>query len=586
MIKKTKIVCTIGPASESKEVLKNLMLNGMNVARLNFSHGTHEEHQVRIDTIKEVREMLALPIAIMLDTKGPEIRLGQFGVESVELKIGDIFTLTPKDIQGDQSIVSISYKELYKDVHVGGTILIDDGLVELTIREITEDGDLICRVENNGILKSKKGVNVPNMRISLPAVTEKDKSDLRFGVKNGIDYVAASFVRKAQDVIDIRRVLEESGGANVRIIAKIENCEGVENVEEILQVADGIMVARGDLGVEIPAEEIPLIQKKIVSTCNQLGKPVIIATQMLDSMQRNPRPTRAEVTDVANAILDGTDAIMLSGETAAGKYPINAVETMYKIALNIESSDSFKEVVLDRVHWREANTSNAISQSTCTLADELGASAIVSPTTSGITAMAISKYRPAVPIVAATYTEDVRRKLALIWGVESVLCEQTEATDEVLEKSINAAFNAELISEGDLIIITAGIPAGIAGTTNMIKVHTVGNVLVRGLGIGKKSVSAKTCVGSSREELEGRFEEGMILVSKTTEVDMIEYIKKASALVVEEGGLTSHAAIVGLSLELPTIIGAADATLKIKDNETITVDAASGLVYSGCVKAL
>lgn len=586
-MKKTKIVCTIGPASESKETLKTLMLSGMNVARLNFSHGSHEEHRARIESIKEVRENLGLPVALMLDTKGPEIRLGDFDVDEVELKEGDFYTLSmDPSVRGDEKRASVSYAGLANDVRVGSTILIDDGLVELTVEKIDENGEILTLVKNNGIIKGHKGVNVPDVKTSLPAITEKDKSDLIFGIEQGIDFVAASFIRKAQDVFEIRRILEENGGASVRIISKIENREGVDNIAEILSASDGIMVARGDLGVEIPAEEIPLIQKHIVRMCNEVGKNVIIATQMLDSMQRNPRPTRAEVTDVANAILDGTDAIMLSGETAAGKYPELAVKTMAKIAVNVEESSSFKEMVLRREHWSESHTSNAISEASCRLAKELGASAILCPTTGGSTARAISKYRPEVPVIAATYDEDVRRSLALTWGVESVITEMVKSTDAVIESAISTAFREEKVSEGDLIVITAGIPAGVSGTTNMIKVHTVGNVLTRGLGLGKKSVCGKAVIGSTVDELEDRFEDGDILVARQTEVDMIEYMKRASAIIVEEGGLTSHAAIVALSLEIPTIIGAKEATVKIKKGEIVTVDPNSGLIYSGCMKAL
>lgn len=586
-MKKTKIVCTIGPASESKETLKTLMLSGMNVARLNFSHGSHEEHRARIESIKEVRENLGLPVALMLDTKGPEIRLGDFDVDEVELKEGDFYTLSmDPSVRGDEKRASVSYAGLANDVKVGSTILIDDGLVELTVEKIDENGEILTLVKNNGIIKGHKGVNVPDVKTSLPAITEKDKSDLIFGIEQGIDFVAASFIRKAQDVFEIRRILEENGGASVRIISKIENREGVDNIAEILSASDGIMVARGDLGVEIPAEEIPLIQKHIVRMCNEVGKNVIIATQMLDSMQRNPRPTRAEVTDVANAILDGTDAIMLSGETAAGKYPELAVKTMAKIAVNVEESSSFKEMVLRREHWSESHTSNAISEASCRLAKELSASAILCPTTGGSTARAISKYRPEVPVIAATYDEDVRRSLALTWGVESVITEMVKSTDAVIESAISTAFREEKVSEGDLIVITAGIPAGVSGTTNMIKVHTVGNVLTRGLGLGKKSVCGKAVIGSTVDELEDRFEDGDILVARQTEVDMIEYMKRASAIIVEEGGLTSHAAIVALSLEIPTIIGAKEATVKIKKGEIVTVDPNSGLIYSGCMKAL
>ncbi len=474
-MKKTKIVCTIGPASQSEEMLKELMESGMNVARLNFSHGNHEEHKMRMDTIKKVRQELKKPVAIMLDTKGPEIRLGDLKEESYELIKGERLTLTPRDVVGTKDLISISYKELAGDLNVGGQVLIDDGLIGLEVLEIKENGDIVCEIKNQGIVKGHKGVNVPGAKISLPALTEKDESDILFGIEQGIDYIAASFVRKADDVRHIREILEKNNGRDIMILAKIENQEGAENAEAILEAADGIMVARGDLGVEIPTEEVPIVQKQIVRRCNEVGKPVIIATQMLDSMQRNPRPTRAEVTDVANAIIDGTDAIMLSGETAAGKYPVESVKTMVRIAKKTEGSDSFREAVSLRQDWHEKSTPQAISRVSCSLSRELNATAIVAPTTSGATALAISKYRPEAPVIAATSTERVQRKLALIWGVESVLCEESTETDMVLRSSIQATEEAGYIKTGERIVITAGIPSGVRGTTNMIKVHRVGN---------------------------------------------------------------------------------------------------------------
>ncbi|HSH35792.1 pyruvate kinase, partial [Schnuerera sp.] len=540
-MKKTKIVCTIGPASEKEEILRELFLKGLNVTRLNFSHGTHEEHQKRIDTIKRIREELKLPIGIMLDTKGPEIRLGNFKEDMVELEDGDFFTLTTKDILGDKSIVSVSYEELTKDVKKGDRILIDDGLVELEVFEIVSDTDVKCTILNGGTLKDHKGVNIPNVSINLPAVTEKDIEDIKFGIRNDIDFIAASFIRKAEDVLEIRKVLEENVGEHIDIIAKIENQEGVDNIDEIIKASDGIMVARGDLGVEIETEEIPLIQKQIIKKCNIAGKPVITATQMLDSMMRNPRPTRAEVTDVANAILDGTDSIMLSGETAAGKYPVESVKTMHDIATRTETSSEYLEMLKFKSVDKNISTTNAISKATCATAEDLEASAIITATSSGYTSKAISKFRPKAPIIAATTTERVMRKLSLVWGVYPVLSLKSDVTDEVIDRSIHSAMEKGFIKEGDLIIITAGIPVGVSGTTNLIKVHTVGKILVRGSGIGKASVTGTVCIGSNRKELEGRFKEGDVLVSKFTDKDMVDFMKQASALIVEQGGLTSHA---------------------------------------------
>lgn len=585
-MKKTKIVCTIGPASEREEILRQLFLNGMNVARLNFSHGNHEEHKKRIDIIKKLREELGLPIGIMLDTKGPEIRLGNFSQESIELGDGDSFVLTTRDIVGDESIANVSYKGIVKDINTGNRILIDDGLVELKVVEILNDTDIKCTVLNGGTLKDHKGVNIPNVAINLPAVTKKDIEDIKFGIKNGIDFVAASFIRKAEDVLEIRKILEENGGEHIDIISKIENQEGVDNIDEIIKASDGIMVARGDLGVEIETEEIPLIQKQIIRKCNIAGKPVITATQMLDSMMRNPRPTRAEVTDVANAILDGTDSIMLSGETAAGKYPVESVKTMHNIATRTETSSEYLEILKSKLIDKNISTTNAISKATCTTAEDLEASAIITATSSGYTSKAISKFRPKAPIIAATTTERVMRKLSLVWGVYPVLSLKSDVTDEVIDRSIHSAMEKGYIKEGDLIIITAGIPVGVSGTTNLIKVHTVGKVLVKGSGIGKASVTGKVCIGSNKEEIEGKFKVGDILVSEFTDKDMVDFMKQASAIIVEQGGLTSHAAIVGLNLEKATIVGAKDATKILNDGDIVTVDTVTGLVYKGEARVL
>lgn len=585
-MKKTKIVCTIGPASEKEDILRQLFLHGMNVARLNFSHGSHEEHKKRIDTIKKLREEMNLPIGIMLDTKGPEIRLGSLSEEMVELKAGDTFTLTTRDIVGNQSIASVSYKGLAQDLEIGNKILIDDGLIELEVVEIVDGTDIKCFVLNGGTIKDHKGINLPNTSINLPAVTEKDIEDIKFGIENDVDFIAASFIRKVDDVLEIRKILEEYGGEHIDIISKIENREGVENIDEIIEASDGIMVARGDLGVEIETEAIPLIQKQIIRKCNIAGKPVITATQMLDSMMRNPRPTRAEVTDVANAILDGSDAIMLSGETAAGKYPVEAVKTMHDIAIRTETSDEYLEVLKHRPVDKDVSTTNAISKATCTTAEDLDANAIITATSSGYTSKAISKFRPKAPIIAATTTERVMRKLSLVWGVYPVLSIKSDITDEVIDRSIHSAIEKGYIEEGDLIVITAGIPVGVSGTTNLIKVQTVGKVLIKGTGIGKQSITGKVCICRTMEELTAKFKEGNILVSEFTDKDMVEFMKKASAIIVEQGGLTSHTAIVGLNLGKATIVGATDATKVLKDGDIVTVDSVTGLVYKGEAKVL
>ena len=463
-IKKTKIVCTLGPASENEETLRELIKNGLNVCRLNFSHGSHEEHKGRMDLVKKLREELNMPTAILLDTKGPEIRTGKFDVPEVFLEEGQTFTITMKDVMGDKERCTVSYKGLANDVKPGDTILIDDGLVGLTVKEVNND-NIVCEVQNSGIVKNHKGVNVPGVKVNLPAITEKDRSDIEFGIEQGIDFIAASFVRKVSDVLAIREILEENNAEHIKIISKIENQEGVENLDEIIEVSDGIMVARGDLGVEIPTEEIPVVQKLMIKKCNEAGKPVITATQMLDSMIRNPRPTRAEVTDVANAIYDGTDALMLSGETAAGKYPVEAVKTMATIAKRAEETMRNRR---DKIN-KSKNVTDAISYATCTTAMDLEAKAILSSTASGHTARMVSKFRPDCPIVATTSNESVRRQLALTWGVLPLMREKSANIDQVIVNSIEAAKTSNYVSKDDVVVITAGG----GETTNLIKVETV-----------------------------------------------------------------------------------------------------------------
>jgi pyruvate kinase len=476
-MKKTKIVCTIGPVSETEKMLRKLIFAGMNVARLNFSHGDYAEHGERIARIKKVREEMGIPVAILLDTKGPEIRTGEFKCQEVFLTEGQEFTLTSRDVVGDDSICSISYKGLPGDVKAGDVILIDDGLVELKVREVVNGEDIRCTVLNSGVIKKHKGINVPGIRINMPPMTEKDRADIEFGIQKGIDFIAGSFVRTAEDVLAIRQVLKENKAEHIQIISKIENREGVDNIDEIIRVSDGIMVARGDLGVEIPAEELPLLQKQIIRKCNKVGKPVITATQMLDSMIRNPRPTRAEVTDIANAILDGTDAIMLSGETAAGKYPVESVETMSQIARKTEEAMDYSKLLMDRHQEREATVTDAISHATCNIAMSLDASAILTATSTGYTARMVSKFRPKQAIIATTTDERVQRRLCLSWGVYTILLRSVESTDDLINKSVSMALERGNVKEGDLVVITAGIPVGVGGTTNLIKAHIAGQPL-------------------------------------------------------------------------------------------------------------
>lgn len=574
---RTKIVCTIGPSSESEEVLEQLVNEGMSVARLNFSHGSIPEHKIKIDRIKKVREKLKRPVAIMFDTKGPEIRLGSLKDDMEPyLNVDDEYVLTTEDITGDEKIASITYKELPKDIKKGDSILIDDGLIELKVESVTGD-EIHTKVVNGGFIKSKKGVNVPNVKLRLPSLTEKDVADLKFGVKEDIDFVAASFVRTKEDVLNIRSVLESEGMYNIQIISKIENKEGLENIDDIIEVSDGIMVARGDLGVEIPTEEVPIIQKEIIKKCNLKGKPVITATQMLDSMIRNPRPTRAEANDVANAVLDGSDAIMLSGETASGAYPVEAVKTMAKIARAMEESIDYDELLREKILMNDRNITNSIGKSTCQIAADINADAIITATTSGGTSRAIAKFRPKNQIIAVTTDEKVRRQLSLTWGVEALLSEKIFSTDEVIANAVDISKEHGYVKSSDTVVLTAGVPVGLAGSTNLIKVQTVGELLVRGTGIGEKSVTGRAFVVEEGRDFND-FREGDILVSPYTDKDMVAYIEKAAGLVVEEAGFTSHGAIVGLNLGLPTIVGAKDICNKLKTGDMILINAKSGTV--------
>ena len=577
-MRRTKIVCTIGPASDSKEKVQALLASGMDVARLNFSHGTHEEHGRRMAVLKEEAAKVGKHLGILLDTKGPEIRTGMVSEEGIMLKNGSAFTLDTDLSLGDQNRVGITYTNLWKKTTLGSHILIDDGQLDLEVTAV--DREMIQTiVRNGGVLKSQKGVNVPGALIDLPAVTEKDIADIRFGIAEGIDFIAASFTRKASDVLDVRRVVEEMG-ADVHIIAKIESQEGLTNLEAILEVADGIMVARGDLGVEIPVEEVPISQKEIIRKCNLLGKPVIVATQMLDSMIRQPRPTRAEASDVANAIWDGTDAIMLSGETAAGLFPVGAVQMMDKIARRTEKT------FLDNQATRhpQINVAEAISFASYTIAKDLQAAAIITPTHSGLTARMISKYRPIALIVAATPFAATARKLSLQWGVQPLIVPSSSGTDQMLSVAVTTSLNQNYIHAGDVVVITAGVPIGKVGSTNMIKVQIIGDILARGIGIGRKSYSGVARKVQSPDK--DIFNDGDILIAETTDASFVPIIARAGALVVVEGGLTSAAAIVALQYGVPAIVGAQEAFSKVTNGQTVTVDALSGVMYEGSVSIL
>lgn len=579
-MRKTKIICTIGPAVDDEELLKGLIQKGMNVARMNFSHGSHEEHQGRLDRVRKVIKELNQNVAILLDTKGPEIRTGKFETKEVILEEGQTFILVNDEIIGDKTRCTVSYKNLYQDVKKGTSILMNDGLIELKVEQI-KGKDIYCTVMNGGVLGNNKNMNVPNAEIMLPALTERDISDLQFAVENNYDFIAASFIRKASDVLEIKKVLEKAGDSDIKVIAKIENRQGIDNIDEIIKVADGVMVARGDLGNEIPVEEVPVVQKMIINKCNIAGKPAITATQMLDSMIRNPRPTRAEASDVANAIFDGTSAIMLSGETANGKYPVEAVETMAKIAQKAENSVEYWKRYHTSNFQLQPSITNAISHATCTTAMDLHAAAIVTVTETGHTARMISRFRPACPIIATTSNPKVQRQMALVWGVSAYLVEAAKNSDELFDVSIKTAEKAGVAKTGDLFVITGGSPIGVSGTTNLLKVHVVGNVLVRGTGVGNGYKTGEVFVAKATKDAFKSFEEGKILVVNSTSNDILPYIKLASALIVEEGGLSSHAATVGLALGIPVLVGAENATQLLKTGVVVTLDAERGIVYYG-----
>ena len=580
-MRKTKIICTLGPSTDKDGVLRELIANGMNVARFNFSHGSHEEHKGRLDLLKSLREELGKPVAALLDTKGPEIRLKDFKNGTEMLEAGQTFTLTTRDVEGTKEICSITYKDLPQDVAPGGTIMLDDGLIKLQIQTVN-DTDIVCTVLNNGKIKNKKGVNVPGVHLSMPYMSQRDKDDIIFGIEQGFDFIAASFVRTAQDVYEIRNLLNEYD-SNIRIIAKIENREGVNNIDSILAAADAVMVARGDLGVEIDFTELPGIQKTIIDRSFSFGKPIVTATQMLDSMMVNPRPTRAEISDVANAIYDGTSAIMLSGETAAGAYPVEALKTMSAIAERTEQEGHYLRGRLMEPNTGKISVSDATAHAACLTAKDVNAAAIVTVSESGTTARLLSKYRPQQPIIACVMKEQVQRQLSLSWGITSLMMPLAHSTDELIEMSTALAKENGFLHDGELAVVTAGVPVGISGTTNMIKIHMVGNCLATGVGVGRGktdlvSASGKACVCRTLEEVKAKFRPGMVLVVPSTTNEMLGYVRDAAALVVEEPGLNSHAAIVGNSLLKPTIVGAAGACSHIRDGLDIAVDCVHGSV--------
>ena len=578
-MRKTKIICTLGPSTDKGDVLRDLIANGMNVARFNFSHGSYEEHGGRLAKLKALREELGKPVAALLDTKGPEIRLKEFknGVEMLEA--GQTFTLTTRDVEGTNEICSITYKDLPMDVEPNGTIMLDDGLIKLQIQTVN-DTDIVCTVLNSGKIKNKKGVNVPGVHLSMPYMSQRDKDDIIFGIQQGYDFIAASFVRTAQDVYEIRNLLNEYD-SNIRIIAKIENREGVNNIDSILAAADAVMVARGDLGVEIDFTELPGIQKTIIERSFSFGKPIVTATQMLDSMMVNPRPTRAEISDVANAIYDGTSAIMLSGETAAGAYPVEALKTMSAIAERTEQEGFHLRGRTMDSNPGKISVSDATAHAACLTARDVNAAAIVTVSESGTTARLLSKYRPQQPIIACVMREQVQRQLSLSWGITPLMMSLAHSTDELIEMSTSLAKENGYLHNGELAVVTAGVPVGVSGTTNMIKIHMVGNCLATGVGVGPENndvASGKACVCRTMDEVRAKFKPGMVLVVPSTSNEMLSFVRDAAALVVEEPGLNSHAAIAGKALLKPTVVGAAGATSHIRDGLMVAVDCAHGSV--------
>ena len=578
-MRKTKIVCTLGPATDRDGVLRGMLEAGMNVARFNFSHGDHEGHKMRLDALKALREELNLPVAAMLDTKGPEVRLKTFTNGPVLLKEGSEFTLHTDLVDGDETKCSITYTNLPSDVKPGDAILLDDGLVRMTVLETT-DTTVRCKVLNDGIMKNNKGVNIPGIRLSMPYVSARDREDILFGIEQGFDFIAASFVRTADDVRDLRQILDEHQ-SNIRIIAKIENREGVNNLMEILSVADGIMVARGDMGVEIDFTEIPMIQKDMIAKCMACGKPVVTATQMLESMVEKPRPTRAEITDVANAIYDGTSAIMLSGETASGNYPVEAVQTMHAIAVRTEADmmQNHNRFLHQQVK-EKLSISAAMAHAACTTARDIGADAILSVSQRGITAQMVSRFRPATTVVALLMDDQLRRQMSLYWGVEAVKMPYANNSDELVDLAVESAEKAGLVKNGDLVVVTAGVPVGIAGTTNMIRVKQVGGSLINAIGIGSQKISGPLCVCRTQQDVMEKCKDGDILVVSYTTNEILPWLRKAAAIITEDTTPDCHAATVGLALEKPVIIAALGATQRLEDGVMVSVDCSRSVVQT------
>ena len=587
-MRKTKIVCTLGPASDSEEMVSRLMDAGMNVCRLNMSHGSYEEQAERIARVKRLRAQKNIPVAILLDTKGPEVRTKTVEGGKVTLEAGSEFVLTSREIEGNAHEVAITYPRMVELVRVGTRVLIDDGLLAMEVVRIENGTDIVCSVTNGGVLGNRKGISVPEVDLQMPSIGEKDRSDIIFGIEQGIDLIAASFVCRPSDVLTIRKLCADNGGSHVQIFSKIENRMGVDNFDDILKVSDGIMVARGDLGVEVDMEEVPVLQKQFIHKCNVAAKPVITATQMLDSMIRNPRPTRAEASDVANAIIDGTDAIMLSGETAAGKYPVEAVNTMVRIASYIETRGlrhNGETIQHDVVKASSVRTvANAVSYACCAMAEDLGAAAIITPSNSGTTARMVARFHPDCPVIAPTTSEHTYHQLGLCYGVVPARMEMSENTDEMISTAVDVAYQADMVKTGDIVVVAAGVPTGVSGTTNLIKAHIVGNVLLRGVGVGAGRASGQVCSVNTLSDLESGFKDGAVIVTKMTSSDMLPYLRKASAVVVESTDENCHAAVACQALGLPLFMDrTGQACHMLKSGMLVTVDAEQGFIFNGIV---
>lgn len=575
--RRTKIVATIGPATSTPEVLRKLIRAGATTLRLNFSHGTHDDHQRNIRLIRQISFELDQPVGILQDLQGPKIRLGRFAEGSIKLQTGDPFILTSKSIPGTQQISSVTYAPLVDEVPEGATILLDDGRVEMRVEKIDRQArELHCKVVVGGKLSNSKGVNFPGVYLSVKALTEKDRKDLMFGLDQGVDWVALSFVRNPQDLLEIKELISNAG-KQVPVIAKIEKHEAIEQMDAILSLCDGVMVARGDLGVELPAEDVPILQKRLIASANRLGLPIITATQMLDSMANNPRPTRAEISDVANAILDGTDAVMLSNETAVGEYPVEAVATMARIAVRIEREQLPQH---DYGPSPRRSIPNAISQAVGRISQELGAAAIMTLTKTGATARNVSKFRPHTPILAITPHVDVARQLQLVWGVKPLLVLDLPSTGQTFQAATSVALEKNLVCEGDLVVMTAGTLQGVSGSTDLVKVELVTAVLGKGTGLGQGSVSGRARVAYSSTEV-SNFNQGEILVVPSTNADFVDAIRKAAGIVTEEDSMTSHAAVIGLRLGVPVIMGVRNATDIVRDGTLLTLDMQRGVIYAG-----